>query len=187
MTRQQLEHLLRAAARIAGAEDLLVIGSQSILGSFPHSALPAAATGSLEADIALFDDPDETRTDLIDGSIGEGSPFHAEFGVYAQGVGLRTAVLPDGWESRLVVFATAGTQPGRGLCLEPHDCVLSKMVAGRGKDYAFANALVDAGLLDIDILSQRIELLPVEHAQKASIRRWLDGASRRTDARKKAP
>lgn len=183
MRRDQLEHVLRAASRITGDEDLLVIGSQSVLGSFPHSALPAAATGSIEVDIALFDDPELTKADLIDGGIGEGSHFHDEFGIYAQGVSLSTAVLADRWRLRLVVFSTEETRPGRGLCLERHDCVLSKLVAGRQKDHAFANALADADLLDMEILAARTELLPVEEWQKASIRRWLKGAVRRAQLR----
>jgi len=27
-----------------------------------------------------------------------------------------------------------GTEPGRGLCLHPHDCVIAKLLAGRDKD-----------------------------------------------------
>jgi hypothetical protein len=42
MTREQLAHVLRAAARIAEDPDVVVIGSQSILGSFPEDRLPAA-------------------------------------------------------------------------------------------------------------------------------------------------
>ncbi len=34
MTREQLAHLLRAASRITDDPDVLVIGSQAILGSF---------------------------------------------------------------------------------------------------------------------------------------------------------
>jgi hypothetical protein len=37
VTREQLEHILRAASTIAGDPDVLVIGSQSVLGSFAGS------------------------------------------------------------------------------------------------------------------------------------------------------
>ena len=46
------------------------MGSQSILGSFDEDALPEEATLSIEADIAFVDDPDETKSDLVDGVIG---------------------------------------------------------------------------------------------------------------------
>jgi hypothetical protein len=44
----------------------------------------------------------------------------------------------------VVPVETASTAPGRGYLLDPHDCVVSKLVAGREKDYLFA-ALIDAG------------------------------------------
>ena len=81
MRREQLEHLLRAASKIAGVTDLVVIGSQAILGTYPEWDLPSAATMSVEADLAIDADlarlelgVDESElADLIDGAIGEGS------------------------------------------------------------------------------------------------------------------
>jgi hypothetical protein len=49
MKREHLEHLIRAASSIAGVTDLVIIGSQSILGSYPEWALPPEATMSVEA------------------------------------------------------------------------------------------------------------------------------------------
>ena len=86
MNREQLEHILRAASAIAGEPDVLVIGSQSVLGSFAEGELPQEATSSMEADIAFFDDPADTKADQVDGAIGELSMFHETFGYYAQGV-----------------------------------------------------------------------------------------------------
>jgi hypothetical protein len=98
--RSQLAHILRSACQITGDPNILVIGSQSILGKFSHVALPNEAWLSVEADISFFDDPEETKADLVDGAIGEASPFHDAFGVYGQGVTLKTATLPDGWSER---------------------------------------------------------------------------------------
>jgi len=158
--RDQLAHVLRAAARIARDDQILVIGSNAILGSFDEDELPAETTLSVEADLAFFDDPDELKSDLVDGAIGEDSVFHASFGVYGQGVGLTTAVLPAGWRDRLVVFDAGAAAPRRALCLEPHDLVVSKLVAGREKDYGFARALLAVGLVDGDLLCARAEMLP---------------------------
>ncbi len=41
MTREQLEHILRAVSTIAGDPDVLVTGSQSVLGSFADDDLPS--------------------------------------------------------------------------------------------------------------------------------------------------
>ncbi|MGH8991543.1 MAG: TOTE conflict system archaeo-eukaryotic primase domain-containing protein, partial [Acidimicrobiia bacterium] len=101
MTREQLAHLLRAASRIAGRREVIVVGSQAILGSFDDTTLPAEAIGSVEADLCFFDDTDDILADGVDGAIGEASAFHATFGYYAQGVSVTTAVLPPGWEQRL--------------------------------------------------------------------------------------
>lgn len=96
MNREQLAHVLRSAANVAGDGDIVVLGSQSILGTFSDDRLPDEATMSVEADLAWRDDPDATKADLVDGAIGEGSQCHSEWGYYAQGVEVSTAVLPAG-------------------------------------------------------------------------------------------
>ena len=63
MRREQLEHVLRAAATITGAPDVLVIGSQSILGAIPEQRLPFEATASIEVDVTFFDDPRDVKSD----------------------------------------------------------------------------------------------------------------------------
>jgi hypothetical protein len=89
-----------------------VIGSQSILGSFTEDELPEPAVCSIEADLAFFDDPDNVKSDEVDGAIGEDSQFHATFGYYGQAVSVTTAVLPVGWRDRIVVFDSAETEVG---------------------------------------------------------------------------
>ena len=73
MTRPELEHLIRVAADIAQDDEIVVIGSQAILAQFPNA--PPSLRVSVEADLYPKNHPD--RADLIDGSVGEGSPFHA--------------------------------------------------------------------------------------------------------------
>lgn len=137
MTRSELEHVIRAAGAIARDRQLVILGSQSVLGQFPDA--PRALRASMEADLYPLNHP--KRADLIDGAIGEGSRFHETFGIYAQGVGPRTATLPAGWRERLVRVENANTGGTAGLCLEVHDLAVSKYVAGREKDLAFTAAL----------------------------------------------
>jgi hypothetical protein len=120
MNRDQLAHVLRAATRITGDGDIVVLGSQSILGTYSDTELPDEVTMSVEADLAWRNDPDATKADDVDGAIGEGSQFHSEWGYYAQGVEVSTAVLPVGWEDRVEIFHRADTAqtpstPGRGV------------------------------------------------------------------------
>jgi hypothetical protein len=105
----------------------VVIGSQAILGQFPDA--PASMRISVEADLFPLNHPE--RAELIDGSIGELSPFHETFGYYAQGVAEETARLPEGWKDRFVVIQNDNTRGVKGLCLEVHDLLISKAIAGR--------------------------------------------------------
>ena len=151
MRRSDLEHLIRAAGRIAGERELVIIGSQSVLGQFPDDTL--ALLMSMEADLYPRAHPE--LADKVDGAIGEGSAFHQAHGYYAQGVGPDTATLPGGWERRLVRVDNANTNGYAGLCLEVHDLALSKYVAGREKDREFTRALARHGLIDRMTLEKR--------------------------------
>jgi hypothetical protein len=153
MTRSDLEHLIRAAGSIAGDSEIVVIGSQSVLGQFPNA--PVALLASAEADIFPLNFPD--RVELIDGSIGEGSLFHETHGYYAQGVGEETAKLPAGWRLRLVRVSNANTAGVSGLCLEVHDLAISKYYAGRDKDFEFTAELAKHGLTDKNTLLARLK------------------------------
>jgi len=55
VTREQLAYIPRAAARMTEDNDILVIGSRSILGSFDEHELPEPVWVSVEADLAFFD------------------------------------------------------------------------------------------------------------------------------------
>ncbi|EWT07059.1 hypothetical protein N864_13015 [Intrasporangium chromatireducens Q5-1] len=173
MNRDQLAHLLRASTRIAGDPDILVIGSQAILGSFDEDDLPAPATASREVDIAFLNDPGGKKADLVDAAIGELSPFDEQFGCYAQGVEVSTAVLPTGWRDRLVVWQNQSTWPSRAVFLDPHDLALAKLAAFRDKDRAFVTALLDAKLLAADALIDRLADLPVSPQTRDRISGFL--------------
>jgi hypothetical protein len=78
MRRDQLEHAIRTACQITGQPAVIVVGSQSILGTYREDDLPAEATMSVEVDILpIADDNAETArlADLIEGVAGEFSPF----------------------------------------------------------------------------------------------------------------
>jgi hypothetical protein len=159
MKRSELEHLIRAAGSIANVPEIVVIGSQSILGQFPNA--PPSLLVSAEADMFPLDHPE--LSDLIDGSIGEGSPFHELYGYYAQGVDETTATLPRGWRDRLVKISNPNTLGVTGLCLEVHDLAISKYVAGREKDREFTRELSKHAMVRRDTLLARerhTELIP---------------------------
>lgn len=169
MKRHELEHLIRAAGAITGADEIVIVGSQSILAAIPDA--PAPLLRSMEADMFTF--RSQQDADLIDGSIGEGSPFHETFGYYAQGVAIDTAVLPEGWKSRLVTIRNANTRDIAGLCLDPHDLAVSKLAAGREKDRDFVTEMCRHRMVDDGVLVSRIALLPLTAEERELIQaRW---------------
>lgn len=166
MKRSELEHVIRASGAIADDRELIIIGSQSILGQFPDA--PAALLASMETDLYPRNRPE--RAELVDGAIGEGSQFHEQFGYYAQGVGPETAVLPAGWEERLVRIDNPNTNGIAGLCLEVHDLAISKYVAGRPKDMEFTRTLAAHGLTDRAMLLARLSKTKMVKTLRAAVR-----------------
>src|SRR3984957_18516155 len=170
MTRAQLEHLIRAAGAVTDARDLVVIGSQAILGQFPNA--PAEFLVSHEADIFPRGAPG--RSDLIDGSIGEDSPFHRTFGYYAHGVDETTAILPEGWRERLILVSGENTNFVRGWCLEVHDLAIAKYAAGREKDLKFTAALARHRMVSREILLQRLAVTELDPTVWELVSRRID-------------
>jgi hypothetical protein len=154
VTREQLEHIVRAAAYIVDDDELIVVGSQAVLGQFPDA--PPALLSSNEADVYPKNKPE--LADVIDGTIGELSPFHETFGYYAHGVGPTTATVPEGWRERLVPVRNANTRGATGWCLEIHDLVVSKLAAGREKDLDFAREAARHHLIREDVLRDRLSV-----------------------------
>lgn len=172
MRRDQLEHLIRACADLVQDDEIIVLGSQAILAAFPNA--PESMLASIEADV--YPRNRIERTDVIDGSIGEGSIFQETFGYYAHGVGPETMQGPAGWEQRLVPISNENTRGATGWCLEPHDLVLAKCLAGREKDWAFAREAIRHRLVDRDELLARLELLSIDQGRKELLERRLQRA-----------
>ena len=175
MRRAQLEHVIAAAANVAGETEFVVIGSQAILG--PHPDAPEPLLRSMEVDLYPVRNPH--KADKIDGALGDGSQFHRSYGYYAHGVGPETAKAPDGWDKRLIRVSipprpASGRRPV-ALCLEPHDLVLAKCAAGRERDWEFAREALLAGLVQADELLARVDQMPLDQPRRAQIRAMLNG------------
>lgn len=147
MKKRQVDHVLRAAGRITGRKQFLIIGSQSLHGSHPDVAdqlLP-----SIEVDLIVWDHPD--LTELLN-EIGVDSPFHQLNGYYADPVDADTATLPRSWQMRLLPLAPGDTGGVVAQCLDPHDLAIAKYVARREKDRVFTRELARRGLIKRDFL-----------------------------------
>lgn len=183
MDRHQLEHAIRAACSIIRRDRVIVVGSQSILGSFHEDELPGQATMSTEVDILPIDDDPQTVLDLADelsAVAGEWSDFDETHGFFLDGVDDTTAKLPNGWRERLVVVSnenTRGVGTGEqftGLCLDKEDLCVAKLLAYREKDQAFVGALIQHGIVHGDLIVERLrsvqERWPTEAARALG---WL--------------
>lgn len=170
MTRDELEHAIRAACDVAGDVAVHVFGSQAILGQFPDA--PAELRQSVEVDVAPVTRLD--RIDAIDGALGELSPFHQAFGFYVHGLPMEAATLPDGWRERLVPvrddMLTRGTT---GLCLEVHDLSASKLAAFRDKDRDFVRVLLAEGMISSAVLIERIRTLDFPPEERERRSEWV--------------
>ena len=164
MKRRDLEHLIRAAGAVAQVSELYILGSQAILGAFPGP--PDELLVSMEVDTYPVGEPE--KADLIDGSIGELSPFHEQFGYYAHGVGPETARLPERWQKRLISVSNDNTGGITGLCLHPADLAISKLIAGREKDITYVSALLRHGLVSEEGLHDLLPELPAADGERVT-------------------
>lgn len=154
LRKTDIAHLVRAAAGVTGRDTFVIVGTGAVIAQL--KAVPLDLMQTREIDIYVPDDPDgDGVSDLIDGSIGEGSPFHEAFGYYAHGVGPLTACLPDDWRTRAVRYATPSLPGVVCLCPEANDIALSKLCAWRDKDREWLAAGLGAGVLRLDAMRER--------------------------------
>lgn len=177
MKKEQLLHVLRAAAEISGEKSFVIVGSQAVL-----LALRAPDAGlTMSDEVDLYPSMAPEKSDAIDGAIGALSLFHDTHGYHADGVSPETAVMPADWMKR-ASFQYFGDLTA--ISPELHDLCVSKCVAGREKDAEFVQILLRDGHVQLDTLLERIAAID---GQKQSIpttiawakRRWQETQSKR--------
>jgi len=167
MKRSELEHAIRAACDVSDEQELVIIGSQAVLGQFPRA--PFELTQSVEVDVYPRANPE--RAEIIDAVLGDRSMFHDTHGFFVHGIGPETAILPDGWRERLVPVRNENTRGCTGWCLEVHDVAASKLAAGREKDLDFVRALFRHAMISATTFDERIATLPLADNRRANIAR----------------
>lgn len=154
-----LQHLVRSVRTLAEDCQVIVLGSASLLASFPElgeGAEPLTAT----YDAGLCPQPfDETTALMIHESLGESGAFHLRHGYHVDV--LRDSIfetLPPGWRERLVPV------PGcdGAMALDPHDLAATKLLVGRAKDFALVRHLATTGRLSRIIVEQRLDTIPTD-------------------------
>jgi len=171
VTREQLEHAIRAACYVSDDSEIWIFGSQAILGEFPKA--PESVCTSIEIDVQPKNRPD--NTDIINGALGELSLFHQTHGFYVHSMPIDSASLPAGWEKRVIaVRDEITTKNNTGWCVEVHDLCASKLVAYREKDRDFVRTLLIEKMIVPQTLKKRIGALPVEKALRNKLALWVE-------------
>lgn len=165
MKKRQVDHVLRAAGRITGERQFIIIGSQALHGRHPD--LADEILTSFEVDLIATSHLDRTEWLNV---IGVDSQFHETHGYYADAVDTATATLPKGWRGRLVGLAPGDTEGVHGLCLDPHDLAIAKYVAFREKDLVFTRELARRGIVSREQLLGLLEQTEVTEDVRARIR-----------------
>ena len=187
MNTEELTHTIRAVHNMLvdlGCDidriGLGIIGAQSVIGSIlideeRHPRMIQSA----EVDIFVLDDNDEWA-DYINGTLGEGSLFHTTYGYYADGVDVHSIVLPLHWKERAVkrfwFLQDKENSAVPILFIEPHDLIVSKLHASRGKDLNFTAAMKHCfpEYIDRDKLVFSCQDLPVDIKEQKRIVKLFD-------------
>lgn len=164
MRKEQLESALQEAARIAALKEIVLVGSQAV---FAHTdAPPIEVLVSEECDILAKDGSE--RLSVIESPLGKGSAYHRNTGVFVDPVQPELILLPQGWQSRLKPLRLQGLTV---WALDMRDLIVSKLNAGRLKDYEFINAMLRTGLAKFDDVVEVIRAFPDPHQQAVLLAR----------------
>ncbi|MBX9826721.1 MAG: hypothetical protein K2Y27_17250 [Xanthobacteraceae bacterium] len=161
-----INHILRSAAAITNHRTFVLVGSAAVIARL-RGHVPGQMTLSDEVDIYALDAPNaEELSDLIDGSIGQDSPFHSTFGYYADGVSPETSKMPSDWMERANKYESAEAPGVLAIVPEENDIALAKLVAWREKDIHWLKDGVAAGVLSPDKMKARLSLMPAADLEK---------------------
>jgi hypothetical protein len=175
MQREQLDELLAQAASLGAQSGWAILGSQAVHAV--SAAPPAEVLISVECDLWLGEDA-EARS-RIEAQLGKSSAFAKATGVYADPLPPDLPTLPEGWQKRLVAYHLGKLSVP---CLEIHDLIVSKLAAGRLKDYEFTAAVLTGKLARAEEVVRRIQTFREPHTQAVLLAR-LRIATEATDVR----
>lgn len=175
MRKEQLEEVIRAASVVAARKEFILFGSQAVHAI--TDAPPVEVLVSRECDIWLSQEP--AIQELLKRELGVDSAFQLAKGYYLDPLPPDLPMVPAGWEQRLRVWWVDDIQV---RCLEIHDLIVTKLAAGRLKDYEFIAAVLMGKLARADEVQRRIQTFPDPHTQAVLLAR-LRIATEATDVR----
>lgn len=177
MTLDQVFRLVSEARRLTQHREIVVIGSNAVLGLAETTAIPAAMSMSIDLDSYLKNDPGRT-SDLV-AALGENSEFHRREGFFLDMVSPQLPTLPDGWQGRLIPVRRDGAT---AWFIDPDDAAISKYARGEPRDQRWIRAGMEAGIVSlpkVKALLGRTSFFDTEEEAAARTRvqadeRWLE-------------
>jgi len=166
-------HVCRAVIEITKAREVIVFGFNAItpwLKDKGMNELPVVdeSVVSRELDVTVGNEKLDT---LIDAALGEGSMFDKTYHYYAHGTGLEGCIIPKDWRKR----SNKITHKETGAVIlvpHPYDILVSKLVAGREKDFEFAKAVTKifpASPEYLETVKKQLQREYPDYAEKAEI------------------
>jgi hypothetical protein len=156
--------LILEASTVANRNEFILFGSQAVHAV--TSQLPVEVLISRECNIWIENEP--SLQQLLKGRLGSESPFRQAKGFYLDPVPPDLPMVPLGWQQRLTELMVDDIKV---RCLEIHDLIISKLAAGRLKDYEFIAAVLMARLARTDEVVRRIQTFPDPHTQAVLLAR----------------
>ena len=152
-----LNHLVESARALGESRKVIVLGSSSLLASFPEIGEEGLLDNTYDGDL-LLDPISKEIASFLTESLGQGSLFRAQKGYHAD-ILHPTIVesLPPGWGDRLVLMEGFDNV----FALAPYDLATVKLVVGREKDLALVRGLLGLGKIFLEKLRERLHAMPL--------------------------
>jgi len=83
-----------------------------------------------------------------------------------------TAILPPGWQGRLVPFTSENTGGAVAYCLDPLDLAYAKLAAGRPKDIDYVTDLLRHNLIKQSALAELVRQTEDPSLREILNERW---------------
>lgn len=164
MRHDQVIDAIESLCVITNETRMIIVGTQALHGVRPDA--PDGIMYSREIDVILT-----TKASLanwISDVVGDETPFEVDRGYYIDHVRPRHGlpVFASGWEGRLL----KSNQVGKCVVdyLSPADLVITKLGAGRDKDYPFVVGMIEAGIVSVGQVRDLIPFVPQDLRAKVA-------------------
>jgi len=172
VNREQFNNLVWQVGQVAEISEFVIIGSNAIHAHLPPEKITGPLAVSADLDALL----DRThKWDSVLRSLGPLSTYAKVEHVWVDVVSEHTARYPSGWRDRQTPIRVPFEPSPVAWCPDLTDLAAAKMGAFRPQDKAFVAELLRIGVLDPDLLIQRIGV--VERVERETLKKavaWVE-------------